>query len=490
MTSAYDKCLQSFLINMKQMVYLARTNPAGVEDHKISAYLTKSQLKSLAEGGTKGAPMYISHNTQNDKGEKIAPCGMVLSSFLHPKTGELYSWFTLFPGEQNGEFARRLTGEDGVVAPENRLTGLSWGFKILNKNGVPMAHQVNELSLCYDPCHPTCHIVGSIPVEDFKRKPGVSEEDHIKSLAEKINKTKTEMMKLTDTLTKIPERPADAKPMKLEMVETGASAQTQAPPAPIPDTTQMIQTQVREFMNMLGAQAQASQAPQAPQEDLPKINLQNFMAAIPDFVEQPPPENSTPEQVAAWKAREEMNRQMYNDMKRMKMEKRKADFARLEEALGYVIPTVQGTASGFNTDNLAKIYANTDAFDPAYAETLVTLLDAGAATAKRAKKMEMDVNALEKKIKDQAGEFMAKLEEMNKQILALSAPKQPLIQSTQPPAQTLVTPPPPQFQMELTGASKIFAKNLEKAQGPYQDLSQKSIQESAKRLARLFSETN
>lgn len=310
------------------------------------------------------------------------------------------------------------------------------------------------------------------------------------------------MMKLEAKPMEIPERPADAKIMKLEMVETGASAMPQAPAQPqqTPEA-QALQAQARELMSMLGAQAQANsgqvaQQAQPAQETLPSVNLMQHMLPLPAFIEKQPPANLSPEDLQEWKNEQETKRRMHNELQRLQMERRKNDFARLEAALQQIIPTAAGTISGFNADNLAKIYANTDQFDPAAAEALVNILDVGAAAAKKSKKMEYDVNQLQKQLEEKGEKdklMTAKLEELIQKVQALEQQKKPLIaQNIQPAPQSVSVIPPaqPQMQMELTGASKIFAANLQKAQGPYQDLSAKSIQESAKRLARLFSETN
>ena len=111
------------------MIYVGIANPKGEANHKISRYFTESQVKKAAPL-MKGLPVHINHQTTTEDGKKAPASGIVLGGHIHPKTGDLWVLFTLFPG-QAGALARRFLGEDGILTDANKMSQLSLGFNIL-----------------------------------------------------------------------------------------------------------------------------------------------------------------------------------------------------------------------------------------------------------------------------------------------------------------------------------------------------------------------
>ena len=481
------------------MVYLGVINPRGEDNDKISVYLTRDQVKTLS-GNMRRIPMHINHMTTREDGTSVTPSGMILQSFEQPETGELWSYFTLFPGQQHGNLARRLTGEDGVVPEDQRLTGLSMGFKILYKDGLPIAHKVHEVSLCYDPCHPRCHIKACFPLEDFVQKKGQSDEDHIKSLVEKINKTKTEMFKLPEP-KKIPDRPEDATDVLsgFNLVETGASSSsamdiTPSEPAPPAVAIDLIKNASNLVATLSGGEAAQSQPADEPVLDIkvPQLDLQKRIAPMAEYKPRPPPVGYTEEQIKEWQQDQEQIRLMFEQNQQLIQEKKREQASKHQAALQVILPTLLAQDQGYDVNSLEEIYANTDHFREDKAKALVGLITTGAGTVQKFQKAMKDVNRLQKELTEQLEKHKVEREQWNKQFQQFQEAKKPLFNSTQPAAQP-VAPVQPQstlWNQELTGASKTIFNQLMAPVGgaAKSEARPEHVVMWAKRNARLFSE--
>jgi hypothetical protein len=505
------------------MVYVGVANPKGEKDHKISRLFTESQIKKIAPL-MQGLPVHINHETTTADGKRIPPSGIVLKGHVHPKTGKLWVLFTLFPG-QTGALAERFLGEDGVLKPEFTMQQLSLGFNIAeNAADLPVAHNVQELSICYEGCREGCDIIGRFPMQDLK-VPLDDVDTYLTNICDSINKninnitSEEEMFKLPASDSKKVERPENAQDMatqqqqSFKMVSTQASAAAAplAPPAAEPmDTADTVRKDAMELMKALqGSQAEkrpreeeAMSAAAAPPSKKQELNLIQYIAPEAAYEMIPPPPGLTPEGIEAWNRGQEQAKKNHDELARFRQEEKKRKVQRLQGAANELIPTLLATEiMELDEESLGKALANLDMINPAVEHFMGNLLQAQASSYQKLKKEKEDINTLQKRFEEENKVYKEKLEQMllkiqqleqaqkeaQKPLFLSAASSTPVPPATQqqvkPMAPPAAAPAPPQ-----DGLSMIFAQAAKKSQGRYQDLSEAVIFENASKLRSLFTQ--
>jgi hypothetical protein len=147
------------------LIFHGICNPKG-EERPDTTFLTQDQLLQLAPT-LKKAPVKILHLHKDEKQELLPASGEVIHSLVHPETGELHAFFTLYD-TQPGKVAQYLTGELPGLPQEKIMNSLSLGSSVEFIDGEPTRNRVNELTLCWEPDRKGSHIIGKIPTSKIK----------------------------------------------------------------------------------------------------------------------------------------------------------------------------------------------------------------------------------------------------------------------------------------------------------------------------------
>jgi hypothetical protein len=493
------------------MVYVGVATPKGEKEHKISRFFTESQVNKAAEL-MKGLPVHINHETTTKDGKKVPPSGMVLKGHIHPKTGDLWVLFTLFPG-QAGALARRFLGEDGVLKDDTKMSQLSLGFNIFELPGdIPIGHNVKELSICYEACRPGCEIKGKFPLSAFHTPQGEGVSDtHLTNICEDINNNKIkigEMFQLPSSKDSKPiPRPEGAQELakQINLVETKASVAVDTTPvpmeaaAPAPQDPASLKQEAMALMQALTGEKRNREEVKEEQKPQHQINLQQYVIPEQPFQEVPPPPGLTEEAILVWKAQQEQLKKTYEENLRFKQEAKKQRISRLQGAASEVIPTLLGMMPGINIEDLEKFLANMDSVSPNLDNAMTSLIEAQASQQKKIQKEREDINTLQKRLEEENSTTRKQLEAVLQKLSELEKSQKPLFQSNTSSASTpapLVpavkqpTPPTAQSQLhqQLDNASMIFAQAAKKSQAQYPELTEQQILAQAKKLSELFSD--
>lgn len=137
-------------------IYVGYLNPPPESNDKDTTYFTESRLNDALEKKLfDNLPIYINHNTKDDKGNDLDSVGKVLSA--HQDENGLKIFFELSEKNKSNELAKALmSGDFG-------MKGLSMGYDILlDEDGKAVNNIPKEVSICYEGQRRGTHIMGSL----------------------------------------------------------------------------------------------------------------------------------------------------------------------------------------------------------------------------------------------------------------------------------------------------------------------------------------